>query len=427
MKPSKYNICLPYDDRFVIFNGVTKRFFLVSSQNKDVFLKILSAPDEYKEKYVPFLKRMTDEGFVLEENADELSNIRQQYESMNNSDVYHLMILPTYACNVSCWYCTQHHRNVFLSDSDIEKVKKHIAYYLTNYPVKGLHLSWFGGEPLIRFDRVVEIAEYAQKYCIENKLSYKNTITTNGILLSHDILEKMKELEFTFFQITVDGIQEQHDKVKVIKGKSAYETTLRNVCLITEIIPSAEICLRYNFTMKNIMPDEFIQNLNRYLSEDIRKHIRLSIMKIWQEDENGVDESQIDRLIENAYVSGYTVSAGPGFKTCYVEAHHFNCIFPNGEVDKCDNENFDNCRGKISADGNIVWSELPAFLEYNVYSHANECSDCQYLPVCYGPCPVEREKSAKNNKSLECRFTNKDKIWEYRIINYCKHFVYKSQ
>ena len=144
MKPSKYNICLPYEDKYVIFNGVTKRFFFVSNRNKESFVQILSSPDDYIEDYAPFLKRMADEGFIVEDSVDELEVIKQQYESMNNSDYYHLMILPTYACNVSCWYCTQHHRNVHISDADVEKIKKHIAYYLTEHQLKGLHLSWFG-------------------------------------------------------------------------------------------------------------------------------------------------------------------------------------------------------------------------------------------------------------------------------------------
>ena len=128
MKPSKYNICLPYNDRFVIFNGITKRFFLVSSQNKEVFLQILSTPDEFKEQYAPFLQRMAKEGFIIEDSIDELEVIKQQYVDITHDSCYKLMILPTYACNVSCWYCTQNHRNMQLSDDDVERVKK--AYRL---------------------------------------------------------------------------------------------------------------------------------------------------------------------------------------------------------------------------------------------------------------------------------------------------------
>lgn len=65
MKASKYNICLPYESDYIIFNGVTKRFFRVSSHNKDNFLQLLSSPDDYQELYAPFIAKMTEEGFVV--------------------------------------------------------------------------------------------------------------------------------------------------------------------------------------------------------------------------------------------------------------------------------------------------------------------------------------------------------------------------
>ena len=319
MKPSKYNICLPYDDRFVIFNGVTKRFFLVSSQNKKAFLQILSTPDEYKEQYAPFLQRMAKEGFIIEDDVDELEVVKQQYHDLTHDNSYKLMILPTYACNVSCWYCTQNHRNMQLSDDDVERVKKHIAYYLPYNGIKRLQLAWFGGEPLLSFHRIEEIASFAKAFCQKHSISYHNTITTNGTLLSRRILEKMKDLDFTFFQITVDGTKNEHDKVKVIKGKSAYEMTLRNICLISEILPDAEICLRYNYTTDNLEPDAFIMDLEHYLPESVRKRIDLSIMKVWQEDEKNIDGQELETLVTSASDALFNVSVGQGFYPCYVD------------------------------------------------------------------------------------------------------------
>ena len=97
MRASKYNICIPYKDGYVIFNGLTKRFFLVSSHNKDS-LQIISSPDDYQETYTPFIRRMAEEGFIVKDDTDELDTVRKQYEQMRNSSFYHLMILPTYQC-----------------------------------------------------------------------------------------------------------------------------------------------------------------------------------------------------------------------------------------------------------------------------------------------------------------------------------------
>ena len=54
----------------------------------------------------------------------------EKYKEQTNSEVYNLMILPTYACNVSCWYCTQRHRNIHLNEEDVLRIKKHIQFYL---------------------------------------------------------------------------------------------------------------------------------------------------------------------------------------------------------------------------------------------------------------------------------------------------------
>ena len=281
-------------------------------------------------------------------------------------------------------------------------------------------MSWFGGEPLLNFHCIEELSAFAKTYCQKKDIVFFSTITTNGTLLTRQMLESMKSLNFTFFQITIDGTQKEHDNVKVIKGKSAYEMTLRNICLITEIIPSAEISLRYNYTTKNLKPDEFVNDLNLYLPCNIRHKIRLSIMKVWQENDEDVDETIINKLIEKLQEYGYPVSFGPDFRCCYVDHEHYNCIFPNGKIDKCDNEDFTNCRGDINSIGEIVWNKDPIFNSYSVFSHNNECTDCLFLPICYGPCPVEREHAYRNSMPLKCRFQNKDKLWRYRIHQYCK-------
>jgi uncharacterized protein len=427
MRSSKYNICLPYEGKFIIFNGVTKRFFQVSRQNKDAFLQILSLPDNFVGKYDSFLKQMTDDGFIVENSDNELEMIKLQYNSMKDSQIYHLMILPTYACNVSCWYCTQHHRNMHLSDSDVELIKKHIVCYMTENQLKGLHLSWFGGEPLLDFHRILELSTFAQKFCIRQNLSYKSTITTNGILLSKERLERMKELNFTFFQITVDGIQEEHDKVKSLKGESAYATTMRNICLISEIIPSAEIVLRYNYTMQNIHPAPFVDDLCKFIPISIRNRITLSLMKIWQENEDSVDDKSVINLAELASNEGFRIKYGSGFDVCYVDSTHFNCIFPNGLIDKCNNQDPDVCRGQINDKGEIRWSKPLLYPQNTVFDDLESvCIDCVYLPVCYGPCPKERDWVC-GTKHITCRFTNREKKWKQEIIHYCKNFILRNQ
>ena len=425
MKTSKYNICLPIKDKHIIFNGVTKRFFIVSNQNKEAFLQILSDPDEYTDSYGPFLQRMKDEGFIVDNSTDEIKIIQQQYEHLKKSDTYKLMILPTYACNVNCWYCTQHHRGIQLKDEDVEKIKKHIVNYINSHQdIKNVELAWFGGEPLLNFHRIIEIASFAKTFCMEHHINIYNTITTNGILLNKEKLEEMTSLNFTFFQITVDGIQEEHDKIKVIKGQSAYAMTLRNICLIAESLPNAEISLRYNYTKENLNPKRFISDLNKFIPQRIRSRIELSLMKVWQEDEEKLNNELISQLAYMAKHYGYQVDVGPEFGICYVEKQHFNCIFPNGRVDKCDNDDPELCRGDISDDGEIKWKENISFLDKTIFNTDSDCLQCKYLPICYGPCPRERDRKNSLVSKWTCRYgNNPSKVLDLNILHYCLRFL----
>lgn len=424
MKKSKYNICLPFEGKHIIFNGVTKRFFMVSNQNKEAFLQILSDPDEYTDSYGPFLQRMKDEGFIVEDSIDEFGVVQQQYETLREGKVYQLMILPTYNCNVRCWYCTQHHKNIRLTTDDVQRIKNHISFYLSHHDIDGLRIMWFGGEPLLGFRQIDDISSFSKTLCEEKHLFFSCSITTNGILLTEKILRKMKELNFTFFQIAIDGIQEEHDKVKVMQGKSAYAQTLQNICLITKILPEARINLRYNYTMKNLKPDAFMDDLNRHIPPEVRKHIILSLMKVWQEDELNISDDDLDRLANLASSSGYTVRVGPGFSICYVEDKHFNCVFPNGKMGKCDNIAPDECKGIIEETGEIIWEKENAFETNTVFNDSeSDCIQCKYLPLCYGPCPKERDVAFENQRPLRCKYKHVDKTWTQRIIYYCKGYI----
>ena len=65
-------------------------------------------------------------------------------------------------------------------------------------------------------------------------MHFSNSITTNGYLIDDDMIEKFKEIKLNSFQITLDGYQDVHDKIRhPIKQKEAmpksYEMLIRFV------------------------------------------------------------------------------------------------------------------------------------------------------------------------------------------------------
>lgn len=139
----------------------------MSEQNAENFKTIISEPSRFVEKYPTFINKMKEYGFVCDMDTDEYKMVMEQYRIMLWPHYYRLMILPTFRCNLSCWYCVQEHTKVDLTSEQVERIKLHLKKYLVKYDIKNFYLTWFGGEPLLRYDIVTDITSYAKNLCEE--------------------------------------------------------------------------------------------------------------------------------------------------------------------------------------------------------------------------------------------------------------------
>lgn len=115
MKHSNYNIVVPLDlNRSIIFNSITKRFFTCSNYNIDNFCSVISSPNEYLSdiRYVKILTTLKNNGFIIEDEVDEIDILKTVYNKNIKDKEYSLTIMTTYACNFSCWYCVQNHKPI---------------------------------------------------------------------------------------------------------------------------------------------------------------------------------------------------------------------------------------------------------------------------------------------------------------------------
>lgn len=104
-----------------------------------------------------FLKRMEEKGFVVNDNVDENDNLEHKFKQSIEEDLYHIMILPTYQCNLRCWYCTQKHENMWMTEETVQKIQKLLLQRIKENSIKRIRLSWFGGEPLLGFKQVLDL------------------------------------------------------------------------------------------------------------------------------------------------------------------------------------------------------------------------------------------------------------------------------
>lgn len=313
------------------------------------------------------------------------------------------MLLPTYDCNFSCWYCLQKHEELHYSQEVIERIKKHINSYIKQNGITIFELAWFGGEPLLSINNILEIAKYSKELCQKNNTKYFNSITSNGFHFTDNIIDEFKALNFNSFQITIDGCKFDHDTVKFDRNSksSAFEKTISNVKKLIRNIPDSRIMLRFNYSDKNIKPEDIINDLNKYLTIEERFRIEILFQKVWQVSVKDIIHSKIYLLKREFIRNGYKLANKEWLNSfgCYVERKHFNSILPNGNVVKCNNCELKTKLADINNDGVITFNVNS---EYNLF---NECFDCKHLPICFGCCPEHRldyqifkEKICNNNQ-----------------------------
>lgn len=202
-------------------------------------------------------------------NKIDSDNLRHKQLTSNKS--LHLIILPTEKCNFRCTYCYEDFAAGRMKNETIFGIKALLEKRCTDLDY--LYISWFGGEPLVAKDIVIEISEYAmalsRKY---PKLNYKSYITTNGELLDSHLLTCLADVGVKSYQISLDGPRDVHNKSRIrADGKGTYDRIWANLLAIRNSSLMVSVSLRIHFTVDTIkLLDPLIEDIRKEFSHDSR-------------------------------------------------------------------------------------------------------------------------------------------------------------
>lgn len=160
-----------------------------------------------------------------------------------------LTILPTEKCNFRCTYCYEDFAIGRMKKPTIEGIKRLIH----NRPdMQELSIAWFGGEPLLAMSVIREISEFCTELSKERGFSFDGGLTTNGYLLTPEVLAELVSHNQNFFQITLDGWGDVHDSTRRrADGGGTFDTIWRNLLSARQTELAFEIVLRIHLTNSN--------------------------------------------------------------------------------------------------------------------------------------------------------------------------------
>ncbi|OON93642.1 MAG: hypothetical protein ATN31_05665 [Candidatus Epulonipiscioides saccharophilum] len=170
---------------------------------------------------------------------------------LEDTQIKHISLELTERCNLRCKYCIYHEdqcgfRNFGMTDMSFEVAKKAIDILkLSNEST--VYLSFYGGEPLLKFNLLQECIQYCTE-TLHNKTIIYN-MTTNATLISEDIAKYLMNIENFSITISLDGPKMIHDKNRIFSiGEGSFDKCYQGV---QNLINAAQddVAKRINFNI----------------------------------------------------------------------------------------------------------------------------------------------------------------------------------
>lgn len=423
---SRYTYFFKSKNKCFLYNSLSNSLAELKLEDYEMLENLrannLPLADEELEKQLRQLK------VIVDNDMDEINKVK--YINLLNRNENRRLILtinPTLACNFNCPYCFENeHSNIYMHDLVEEKIilfiKKHVG-------LKALDVTWFGGEPLLAFDRIVSMTKKMQNL----GLNYKAGMITNGYLLTEKVISKLESLAISSIQITIDGMADLHNTRRCLKsGKPTFDKILQNIDLLQKVNPQIRLNVRVNVDKTNYA--DFLE-LYKFLKD--KHYPTLNVNLAFVKDMTGCYKCNhsYDMQEQAQIVKDLLQKYGLDFSMVFPRSERYECairnrnalvIGPEGELYKCWNDVGNKSKIIGNIDGKITNETL--LLRYLVAADPFEdpkCQECFLLPVCGGGCPYSRIQNEYEGTNINTCLYIKDHLKDF-LVTYAEYKNYLS-
>jgi len=152
--------------------------------------------------------------------------VRARREFVGAGPNLHIMVI-TLRCNTTCVYCHASRANMDRVDTDMTKeIAEQSVDFILSSTNPAVTIEFQGGEPLVRFDLLQHVVEYAHE---KNKVAQKEldfTLVTNLSLMDEEKLDWLLENRVQICT-SVDGPKDVHDGQRKLPKASAHGEAIK--------------------------------------------------------------------------------------------------------------------------------------------------------------------------------------------------------
>lgn len=234
----------------------------------------------------------------------------------NLSSCTSLVLGITEECNFRCRYCV--FSGKYINDRihsnkkmDFKTAKQAVDLFFKTIFLdtrrkrrNEVYIGFYGGECLLEFNLIKDIIDYAAKKAIKQNIAKRFKIlyrlTTNGYLLTDEIVDFLKEND-VIVDVSLDGPEKEHDKFRITKSsEKTWNKIMFNLSRLKE---------RYNdyynrkiYYLITLHPDHNFESIDRFFLDNPKlfknEKLQFNLLLI-----KGLKKKEYDKLKKITYNS----------------------------------------------------------------------------------------------------------------------------
>lgn len=393
---SQYNLLIKEDEAHVFLYNTYSGAYIKLEKEIYALIHEQAIDSDSPCLYFEDLKK---QGIIKPKELNEFNKIvLNEHCAVYGSDQSSLtfVIVPTLACNLKCKYCFENGltNKPNMTDEMVMKTVRYIVSRITK-STKKVHITWFGGEPLVAYNQIKLFYDLLKKENIRD-VQISSGIITNGVLLDKEKVKYLMEhCYLTQAQITVDGTVDVYCRQKGATVNQ-YLSVLKN---IRESLPFIKISIRLNCDATNF---EELCKVAKIIYEDSEGNKNLSFYLAKLEDYASNGENIIDLLdfgVKNFEFQKYLGKIKgekskfdlPRYRKSFCGLFKLKntVIDPEGYLYKC--EHFVGRQDKIIGDVDQGYYYTDEMLHFVSNKTHEKCYGCKLFPICIGGCPAQKQ------------------------------------
>lgn len=371
-----------------------------------------------------------------QQDEDALNIVKERYNKVSGK-VHIMYFVLTSACNLACKYCFI--ENCTFNNKVEMNMKKETALnairkyteYLKREEIEDASVIFYGGEPIVNWDVIVEVIEYAKAI----NSSIKFSMVTNATLLSEEKIKYLAENKVEV-GISIDGPKSLNDQNRIYRSssKSVYDEVIKkfpklkinnckfglSITISKDFLKQQDKVLEW---LKELNVRSVFYNLYHYTHYEIGwkeyyKEASNFLIKSYEYLTNkNIYDGRLIRKIDSFFNNEFK------FSDCGAIGGNQLAVKPNGDV--C------ICHGYLKTDkyviGNInehsiddlMSSDEIDFWKKRCTLNNDECLNCESIFICGGGCAIQAEALFRDRNHIDEPFCIHTKVALKWILQSC--------